>query len=158
MNLNNRLKIAIDECNLAFRKNWVFTCAARFSELVSAEERGLITAAWRKEVDVEKIKLAVEANRSEIEKEWLEDFRRLKRVVDVGGKHLFEEVMNILTLRSELEFTLGFVGEEQARLLAQFEEAFKENINENLETVRECQSHAQAGLDKYLSEHWWWRY
>ncbi|MEW6737354.1 MAG: hypothetical protein AB1489_39090 [Acidobacteriota bacterium] len=150
------VKYTINYCKKAFTNRWALSCAIHFAELLEAEEDKIISTAWRKEMDVDKLNLFISSNLTTISKEWQEDFRRLKRIIDYGGKFEFEETLLVLMLRSELELALRFLGSEHRELLMQMDETFIESLKENTTTVVQCQTHKKVGLAHKLSSHWWW--
>ncbi|MEW6734350.1 MAG: hypothetical protein AB1489_23695 [Acidobacteriota bacterium] len=150
------VKDTINSCKEALTNRWALSCANYFAELLEAEENKIISSTWRKEIDVDELNLFISSNLITISKEWQEDFRRLKRIIDYGGKLEFEETLRILMLRSKLELTLRFVGNEYRELLMQNDETFRESIKENTATVKQCQNHTRGGLEYSFPTHWWW--
>jgi hypothetical protein len=151
----------IDHCQRMFKKNIAGSVFTVFGVLMEAEEQGLIKRNWRSKLDVNAIESFIKRNQSDVEHEWQREFRQLKRITDYGGYMEYEEMILILSLRSDLESGLRFVEKKSNHLLANLDEDLRAVLKLNREYTRDSRNSSRkhtGGLETYLSNHWWWRY
>lgn len=143
-------------CNHAFSRAYSFDVAARYGELTAASQAGLISDEWREAVPDLDVQSFLDRHRPEIDTEWRKEFDRLKRIIDFGGSLGYEEMMQVLTLRSELEFCKHFVTEECLERLRSFDKEFPHAIARNRQVQGQCAGKVKSGVCRILESHWWW--
>lgn len=151
----------IEHCQEMFEENVSGSVFTVLPTIMQAEDEGLIKRNWRQQLDVDNLIAFLKNNQTEVEKEWQREYQQLKRITDYGGTMIYEEMMLILGLRSDLESGLRFVSNKPAKILADLDEDLKEVLRINLSEVRDCRNAARrnsGALSSYLSNHWWWRY
>ncbi len=147
----------IGDCRRGFAKEVLSSSVLGLARLLQAEDNRLIDTQWRKEIDVDKVTLFINHNLVKVEKEWYDDFEKLKRIIDFGGRYEYEEMMLILFLRSSLESYLRFLSNKEIKKLDEIAENFSRALRENKNLVEDCHTHVHYGIEKYFPRHWWWR-
>lgn len=151
----------IEHCKEMFEEDIPGSVFTVLSTLMQAEEEELIKRNWRQQLDVDALTAFLKDSQAEVEKEWQREYNQLKRITDYGGTMIYEEMMLILSLRSDLESGLRFIATKPTKLLADLDEDFRDVLKINLSEVRDCRIAARrnsGALSSYLSNHWWWRY
>lgn len=161
MKIDEAANYWINNCINSFDKKIISSTSLSLSILLQAEEDKVIKRSWRSQVNVESVNRFIENNQSKVEAEWQREYEQLKQILDFGGKMLYEEMMLILGLRSDLESGLRFVEERPKELFENLDEGLRDVLKVNLTKVKECRVSAQrntGSLESYLSKHWWWRF
>ena len=144
-----------------YQQQDVSDLAISLSTLLEAEEdKGLIKRSWRSRLSVDEMIDFIKSNTNKVENEWQREYKQLKKIVDYGGRMGYEEMMLILSLRSDLENGLRFVNEKQKELV-NIDENLRDVLELNREHTRDCRNANRkntGGLETYLTNHWWWRY
>ncbi len=161
MNTNETINYLINDCDSFFSEKIPSAASLYLSILLEAEEDGIIKRNWRSQVNVEALTEYIQENILKVEMQWEKDYRKLKQILDYGGKMLYEEMMLILGLRTDLESGLRFVKEKPKNILEDLDESMKDVLKLNLDKVQECRVHARRNsgcLECSLTKHWWWRF
>ncbi len=133
--LYNQTRSGNAACNRTSGWRWarhaVFAEATRYEELKSALEKRLITDNWRQKLPEIEILFFLKHHQNQIETNWSGNFKRLKRIIDYGELLEYEEMMHVLTLKSELEFCKKHINEECLVYLELLDQGLKETIENN---------------------------
>ncbi len=151
----------IEYCQEMYDKNVPEEVAMTLSTLMQAEEENLIKRSWRSQLDVDAMISFIINNQAKIKQEWDSEYKRLKQILDYGGGMEYEEMMIILSRRSNIESELKFTDETPIKLLANLDEDLRDVLKINRDEVRDCRNAARNNvgcLPSYLPNHWWWRY
>lgn len=151
----------IEYVNELFQDKVVGYLAMNFSTILEAESESIIKKSWRKKINVDEVIALVKKHPQEVEKQWQEDYKQLKKIVDYGGAMEYEEMMLILGLRSDLESGLLFVEKKPEEILSHVDENLRAVLELNRQYTRDCRNANRkntGGLETYLTKHWWWRY
>lgn len=151
----------IKHCKDEFDENLAFPLAVSLSTLISLEEEELIKKNWRSQLEAEKMLTFVEINQEKIAQRWQDKYQQLKRITDYGGNMEYEEMILILTLRSDLESSIRFIVDKPTKLLAELDEDLREVLKINQDVLRDSRNSARRNTgdpSTYLQSHWWWRY
>lgn len=151
----NQLQIIVD-CHDAYSRGYPFEVATRYEELNSASQNELISDEWRQKLPEIEILCFLNHHRIEIETSWHDVFERLKRIIDYGGLLEYEEMMHVLTLRSELEFCKKHIKEEFQDQLDLLNQGLEETIKNNQKIQSECIVKCKNNISSFLESHWWW--
>lgn len=153
---HERIENILNSLEAALTDNLAHSSALWLSVLIEAEEKQLIQSDWRHKVNFQAIELLIAENIDKIEQNWLYNYQKLQRIISIKGKLLYEEVVLILGLRSDLELGLRYIDKKYARMLAHLDEQFREVLQDNAHEVRYCQSHKKGGFEQEFINHWWW--
>ncbi len=153
---HQRIENTLNSLEAAFTDNLAHSSAMWLSALIEAEEKKLIFSDWRHKVDFQAIESLVTENIEQIEQNWLYNYQKLQRILAIQSKLIYEEVVLILGLRSDLELGLRYIDKKYVQMLTRLDEQFKEVLDDNADEVRRCQGHKQGGFEQEFVNHWWW--
>lgn len=151
----------IKDCIEEYQKQYSPALAVSLSVLLESEEDGLIKRNWRSRIKVDEMISFIKSATDKVEEEWAREYRQLKRITDYGGGMEYEEMILILSLRSDLESGLRFVSEKKLEILETLDEDLRAVLELNRNYTRDSRNSARrhtGGLETYLTKHWWWRY
>jgi hypothetical protein len=139
----------------ALRRGWFFTFAAAYGELAAATNAGIIGTEWQEKLPVEQVERVLGEHRDQISAGWTEHLDRLKRVLAVEGALEYEEVLQVLTLRSLLEFTESFVERKHSSDVYALDEHLADLLSSNRSERESCVQKAGHGFWGQIPSHWW---
>ena len=146
-----------DACKRAFSRRYSFEVAARYGELNDATSAGLVSNQWNETIPEHDIQSFLEGHRAQVETAWSKEFNRLKRIISFGGSLEYEEMMQVLTLRSELEFCRQYVSEACFRRLIGLDQDLRHSIAGSISAQSQRSRKVKNDVCRLLRSHWWWR-
>jgi hypothetical protein len=146
----------VEELERAFSDQAPFACAVALGELLEAEAAGLIPAAsWRDGIDVKQLEQYLTRERTAIEARFERDREYVRRLL--GERLIFEEALQMLTLRSSLESAARWVEDGLVPPLSAQDPSLAETLRLNADSVASARARPTLGLTPKLPAHWWWR-
>lgn len=147
----------VESCIEAYEKGFVMAVAARYGELEEYAREGLITDIWRDSLPESSIHIFFKKHQLEGENEWQRQYAQLKRIVDYGGILIYEEMMVVLSLRSDLEFGKYYAGEGGMKQLLSVDQDLRQSIADNKKVQSDCIVKIKKSIGRVLPKaHWWW--
>lgn len=146
---------AVEELEQAFAEHAPFACAVALGELLDAEAAGLVSASWRDGIDVDGLEQYLTRERAAIEARFVRDREYVRRLL--GERLIFEEALQLLTLRSSLQSAARWLREEAEPPLSAEDPSLAETLRLNADSVASARARATLGLTPELPAHWWWR-
>lgn len=138
-------------------RGWTYPCAVGLGLLLDAQEAGVVDDGWRRAVDVEPLLATLEEGADEIADRRAADVAQLRRIVAFGGRLEFEEMMLVLTLRSNIASSGRFAGDPGDAAGAELDPELRDGLEENRDVVNECRRRDAVALVASPPRHWWWR-
>jgi hypothetical protein len=132
-----------------------FDLAARYGEFMIAIKEGLINNNWKSKISISDIESSIEKQKIEIVSEWKNELKKIRQIIDYGGKLEFEEMMQVLTIRSELEFIYEIL-EITGSDLENLDNPLTEVLKSNQKIHSQCVSKMKNNIYGKLEKHWWW--
>lgn len=134
-----------------------YYCASLFGYLLEAEEAQIISLAWRRHIDMAQAEQVVAMNREWLTQHWNETFCQLKHILEYGGPLIYEEAMQVVSLRSGLQSVARFLPPEYAEQLHELTPLLSESLEQNAKAYDECRKQKTIGIEKHIPKCWWWR-
>lgn len=144
----------VNACKRSFARGDCFEVASRYNELLDGHHLGLISNQWKSDLEGLPIQIFLSNNLEAIKQEWIWTFEQLARIIRSGQRVCYEEMMQILTLRSELEWCKKYVGEDDRTRLNVIDEDLLSFLRSNRTPHGQC-----GGIMKkqICQNHWWWK-
>jgi hypothetical protein len=146
----------IDDSLTAYGQDCPFDVCARLGELLAATSAGLCNDTWRTVLPPETVAY-IERREQEIQEVWRANLSRLDRVLSYGPGLDYEEMLLVLTLRSDLEFVAACrPGVREHSPLREVDGMLRERIQSNRRVWLDCRRRVVDRLYASLPSHWWW--
>lgn len=146
----------VDICVRRLAAGNFVSCASEISDLLSAEEAGIISSDWRMSVDPQAVEGQVKNHKSDILEEWNSVHGQVtKEVLEDGALDEFD-VLVTMSGRSTMRSLARFLDPEATKTSREFDAAFVQYLKDNRKDVLAWRKDAHPSLNKLLPEHWWW--
>ncbi|MEM8996996.1 MAG: hypothetical protein AAGF23_19590 [Acidobacteriota bacterium] len=153
--VETRRSEAIRQHELSRENGWAFLSAVQLGDLIEAREHGLFREI---QIDLDEAAAYVGSQVSMVKRQWDNSFEQLLRIVSYGGPMEYEELMTVLTLRSNLESSCRFVGaDRRQKLRDELDPPFQGTLEANRGEVMKLRQLGTADLSCLIPGHWWWR-
>ena len=147
----------LNSLNYAYSRGHSFDVATIYEELNSASQAKLLDNSWRNKLPEPKIQQFLDFHRNAIETNWNQKYEQLRRIIDYGGFLEYEEMMLVLSLRSDLELCNKYLSSEYCKKLRVLDQDLKESIENNVSVHADCAVQIKNSYLPLLESHWWWR-